>query len=60
MWVYNAVTADSFIIYTNYGATPVCGTGNYKTVAYGYLKKGGQRKGGPISSGDVGHSAPTP
>ena len=59
-WNYNNTKADSMIIYTNHGTSPVCGNGSYKTVAYGYLKNGSQWKGGSISSGNVGHSLPTP
>ena len=58
-WTHNSSQTGTMIVYTNHGTSPVCGTGNYTTVAYGYLKNG-TWKGGPISSGNVGHSLPTP
>jgi len=55
---YNGTTASQMTVGNDYGSTPHCGNGVYKTRAYGYLKNSGTWWGGEIESGVTGHTLP--
>lgn len=56
-WHYNSRETAKLVIYKNYGSTPPCGAGEYKTEGFGYFKNG-TWKGGSIESGNSGHTLP--
>lgn len=56
-WTYNTGDAYKLVVFTDHGATPVCGDGSYQTIGYGEFKNG-TWKGGAISSGGTGHVLP--
>ena len=56
-WVYNSKETAKLVLKKDYGSSPPCGAGDYKTVSYGYFKNGSW-KGGSIESGSSGHTLP--
>ena len=55
---YNGKSDHKLDMGKDYGASPPCGDGVYRTKAYGHLKNNGEWHGGSIVSGVFGHSLP--